>query len=129
MGVLLVSGVSFSSFAAFEDALNQYMKENYVVFVRSSTGCPVRFCLQRQRNHLVVTPYIPEHNGKLSKILYDRLPVNRRQTEDTLGTCRTILKYGTPSCEVRQFVADEFGRFLTTQDIQLPPEVSTGSVA
>ncbi|GAA54049.1 hypothetical protein CLF_111999, partial [Clonorchis sinensis] len=43
--------------------------------------------------------------------------VNRRLTEDELGTCRTLLKYGTSLCEVRQFVADEFGKILTTQDI------------
>ncbi|GAA56919.1 hypothetical protein CLF_111829 [Clonorchis sinensis] len=89
--------VSFSSFTAFEDALNQYMKDNYVVF--------------------------------LSKYLYDRLPVSRRLTEDELGTCRALLKYGTPSCEVRQFVADEFGKILATQDIyNYRREVSTGSV-
>ncbi|GAA49484.1 hypothetical protein CLF_103123 [Clonorchis sinensis] len=147
--------VSVSSFTAFEDALTQYMKENYVVFVRSSsnrstnavlryewvyykcsrrpprpaksrgirrsytrsTGCPVRFCLRWQRNHLAVTSYILEHNHKLSKFLYDRLPVNRRLTGDELGPCTALLKYGTPSCEVRQFVADEFGKILTTQDI------------
>ncbi|GAA51157.1 SH3 domain-binding glutamic acid-rich-like protein 2 [Clonorchis sinensis] len=66
---------SFSSFTAFEDALSQYMKENYVVF-----------------------------NHKFSKFLYDRLPVNRRLTEDKLGTCRVLLKYGTPSCEVRYII-------------------------
>ncbi|GAA54804.1 hypothetical protein CLF_105469 [Clonorchis sinensis] len=82
-----------------------------------STGCPVRLCLRRQRNHLAVTSYFLEHNHKLSKFLYDRLPVNRRLTEDDLGTYRALLKYGTPSCEVRQFVADEFGKILTTQDI------------
>ncbi|GAA48388.1 hypothetical protein CLF_101544 [Clonorchis sinensis] len=73
-----------------------------------TTDCPVRLCLRRQRNHLAVTAYFLEHNHKLSKFLYDRLPVNRRLTEDELSTCRALLKYGTPSCEVRQFVADEF---------------------
>ncbi|GAA47147.1 hypothetical protein CLF_100009 [Clonorchis sinensis] len=140
---------------ALEDALTQYMKENYVIFVRSSstrstsavlryelvyyncsrrpprpakrqgirrshtrsTGCPVRSCLRRQRNHLAVTSYFLEHNHKLSKFLYDRVPVNRRLTEDELGTCRALLKYGTPSCEVWQFVADECGKILTAQDI------------
>ncbi|GAA48548.1 hypothetical protein CLF_101738 [Clonorchis sinensis] len=34
-----------------------------------------------------------------------------------VGEARALLKYGTPSCEVRQFVADEFGKILTTQDI------------
>ncbi|GAA48895.1 hypothetical protein CLF_102185 [Clonorchis sinensis] len=43
--------------------------------------------------------------------------VNRRLTEDELDTCRALLKYGAPSCEVRQFVADEFGKILTNQDI------------
>ncbi|GAA50587.1 hypothetical protein CLF_104765 [Clonorchis sinensis] len=51
------------------------------------------------------------------KFLYDRLPVNRRLTEDELSTCRALLKYGTPSCEMWQFVADEFGRIFTNQDI------------
>ncbi|GAA56447.1 hypothetical protein CLF_110911 [Clonorchis sinensis] len=143
--------VPFSSFTSFEGVLTQYMKENYVVFVLSSsnrstnavlrvlqmqqatskakegrgirrsytrsTGYPVRFCLRRQRNHLAFTSYFLEHNHKLSKFLYERLPVNRRLTEVELGTCRALLKYGTPSCEVRQFVADEFGKILTTQDI------------
>ncbi|KAG5443965.1 hypothetical protein CSKR_103787 [Clonorchis sinensis] len=49
--------------------------------------------------------------------LYDRLLVNRQLTEDELGTCRLFLKCETPSCEVRQFVADEFGKILTIQDI------------
>ncbi|GAA52675.1 ATP-binding cassette transporter [Clonorchis sinensis] len=61
--------VSFSSFTAFEKALNQYMKDNYV------------------------------------------LP------EDVCGICRALLNYGMSSCEVRQLVADEFGKFPTTLDI------------
>ncbi|KER31532.1 hypothetical protein T265_02299 [Opisthorchis viverrini] len=31
-------GVSFSSFTAFEKTLNQYMKDNFVIFVRSSSN-------------------------------------------------------------------------------------------
>ncbi|GAA57088.1 hypothetical protein CLF_112126, partial [Clonorchis sinensis] len=48
------------------------------------------------------------------KLLYDRLLVDRRLTEDELGTCRALLKCGTPSCEVWQFVA---GKVLNTQDV------------
>ncbi|KER25005.1 hypothetical protein T265_07457 [Opisthorchis viverrini] len=67
-----------------------------------STSCPVRFCLRRQGNQLAVTSYFLEHNHKLSKFLYDRLPVSRRLTEDELGTGKALLRYGTPSSEVRQ---------------------------
>ncbi|KER29533.1 hypothetical protein T265_13342, partial [Opisthorchis viverrini] len=58
-----------------------------------------------------------EHNHKLSKFLYDRLPVNRRLKEGEFGTCQALLRYGTPSSEMRQLVADEFGKILTTEDI------------
>ncbi|GAA50031.1 hypothetical protein CLF_103947, partial [Clonorchis sinensis] len=33
------------------------------------------------------------------------------------GALRALLKYGAPSCEVWEFVADEFDKVLTTQDI------------
>ncbi|GAA49175.1 hypothetical protein CLF_102626 [Clonorchis sinensis] len=150
-----LGAVSFSSFKAFEKALNEYMKNNYVVFVRSSsnrstnsvlryewvyykcsrrppkpsesrgirksytrsTDCPVRFCLRRRGNKLLVTSYYLEHNHEVTKFLYDRLPVNRRLTKEELGACKALLNYGTPLCEVRQFVADEFGKVLTTQDL------------
>ncbi|GAA47747.1 hypothetical protein CLF_100752 [Clonorchis sinensis] len=81
-----------------------------------STSCLVRFCLRRKRNHLTVIPYFLEHNYKSSKFLYDRLLVNQRLIENELGTCMALLKYVAPSCEVRQFVADEFGEILTTRD-------------
>ncbi|GAA55754.1 hypothetical protein CLF_108933, partial [Clonorchis sinensis] len=130
--------------------LNQYRKENNVVLVRSSsnrstnavlryelvyyrcssstliTDCPVRSCLRRQRDHLGVTHYVLERNHKLSNFLYDGLLVNRQLTEEELGTCKALLKYGTPSCKARQFVADDFGK--NSGYIQLPPEVLTGSV-
>ncbi|GAA52989.1 hypothetical protein CLF_109281 [Clonorchis sinensis] len=100
---------SFSSFTAFEDASNKYMKENYVIFRRSSSN--------RSINAVLRYEWVYYKCSRLSKFLYDRLPVNERLTEDELGTCKAFLKYGTPSCEVRQFVADEFGEILTTQDI------------
>ncbi|GAA51363.1 hypothetical protein CLF_105992 [Clonorchis sinensis] len=53
----------------------------------------------------------------VSEFYRDHYAVNRRPTGDDLGTCRALLKYEKPSCEVRQFVADEFGNILTTQDI------------
>ncbi|GAA55913.1 hypothetical protein CLF_109358 [Clonorchis sinensis] len=87
------------------------------VFVNKKQYAKHRFCLRRQRNHLEANSYFLEHNHKLSKFLYDRLLVNLRLTEDELGTCSALLKYGTLSCEVRQFVADEFGKIPTTQDI------------
>ncbi|GAA50670.1 hypothetical protein CLF_104887 [Clonorchis sinensis] len=91
--------VSSSPFTAFENTLNQYMKGNYVVFLRSSTQQATSKTNKKSRNPKKL----------LSKISYDRLPVNRRLTEDELGTCRIFLKNGTPSCEVRHLVADEFG--------------------
>ncbi|KAG5445447.1 hypothetical protein CSKR_103742 [Clonorchis sinensis] len=132
--------VPFLSFTAIEKATGQSPKDNYVVFVRlfsdrsanavllswtcfliknsaQSTGCPVRFCLRRQKNHLIVTSYFFRHNHKLSKVLYNRLPANQGLTEDELGACRCLLNYGTPSCKVRQFAADEFSKILATQDI------------
>ncbi|GAA56246.1 hypothetical protein CLF_110364, partial [Clonorchis sinensis] len=69
------------------------------------------------KDHLAVTSYSLGHNHKLSRFLYDRLPVNHRQTKDELGTCRALLKYGTSLCEVRQLVTDGFGRLLTTRDM------------
>ncbi|GAA47746.1 hypothetical protein CLF_100751 [Clonorchis sinensis] len=71
---------------------------------------------RKKRNHLTVIPYFLEHNYKSSKFLYDRLLVNQRLIENELGTCMALLKYVAPSCEVRQFVADEFGEILTTRD-------------
>ncbi|GAA47856.1 hypothetical protein CLF_100887 [Clonorchis sinensis] len=59
----------------------------------------------------------PKKLHKLTRFLYDRLPVIRRLTEDELGTRRALPKRGTPLCEVRQLVADEFGKILTTQDV------------
>ncbi|KAG5448790.1 hypothetical protein CSKR_113331 [Clonorchis sinensis] len=50
---------------------------------------------------------------KLSKFLYDRLPVNRRLTEDELGTNRSLPRYEKSLCEVRQSMTDEFGKILT----------------
>ncbi|KER30501.1 hypothetical protein T265_03110 [Opisthorchis viverrini] len=45
----------------------------------------------------------------LTQALFEQtLTVNRRLTEDDLDTCRALLKCETPSCEVRQLVADEF---------------------
>ncbi|KAG5442148.1 hypothetical protein CSKR_200162 [Clonorchis sinensis] len=49
-----------------------------------------------------------EHNRKVTMMLYHRLPVSRRLSEEELCTCRTLLKYAMPSCEVRLFVAEEF---------------------
>ncbi|GAA48821.1 hypothetical protein CLF_102076 [Clonorchis sinensis] len=58
----------------------------------------------------------PERRS-VAKILVDELPVNRRLTGEELGTCRALLKHGTPSCEVRPFSADEFDQVFATQDI------------
>ncbi|GAA50036.1 hypothetical protein CLF_103954 [Clonorchis sinensis] len=112
------------SLDSLEDALTQYMKENYVVFERSSSNRSTNAVLRYEWVYYKCSRRPPRPTKSqgdpkklLSKFLYYRLPVNRRLTEDELGSCRALLKYGTPSCELRQFVADEFGKILTTQDI------------
>ncbi|KER23545.1 hypothetical protein T265_14622, partial [Opisthorchis viverrini] len=59
----------------------------------------------------------PNRDLWINKFLCDRLPLNRRLTEDELGTCKALPKCGTLSCEMRQFVTDEFNKILTTQDL------------
>ncbi|GAA50770.1 hypothetical protein CLF_105024 [Clonorchis sinensis] len=65
----------------------------------------------------MVTSYYLEHNHRRSKFIFDRLPVNRRLTTEELKECSTLLKCGAPSSEIRQYVADHFGKVLTIQDV------------
>ncbi|GAA53973.1 hypothetical protein CLF_111780 [Clonorchis sinensis] len=81
------------------------------------SGCQARVHVRRYNDHLMVTSYYPEHNHPRSKFIFDRLPVNRRLTNEELKECSTLLKYGAPSSEIRQYVADHFGKVLTIQDV------------
>ncbi|GAA49601.1 hypothetical protein CLF_103278 [Clonorchis sinensis] len=65
----------------------------------------------------MVTSYYLEHNHPCSKFIFDRLPVKRRLTNEELKECSTLLKYGAPSSEIRQYVADHSGKVLTIQDV------------
>ncbi|GAA57822.1 hypothetical protein CLF_113241 [Clonorchis sinensis] len=81
------------------------------------TGCPARLHVRRYNDHLMVTSYYLEHNHPRSKFIFDRLPVNRRLATEELKECSTLLKYGAPSSEIRQYVTDHFGKVLTIQDV------------
>ncbi|GAA49869.1 hypothetical protein CLF_103699 [Clonorchis sinensis] len=81
------------------------------------TGCPARFHVRRYNDQLMVTSYYLEHNHPRSKFIFDRLPVNRRLTNEELRECSALLKYGAPSSQIRQYVADHFGKVLTIQDV------------
>ncbi|GAA50232.1 hypothetical protein CLF_104265 [Clonorchis sinensis] len=88
--------------SSFEKVLNEYMKDSYVSFVHSSSSRSANAVLRYNWVHYKCS---------------SRLPVNRRLAVEELGTCRALLKYGTPSCKMQPFVADEFGNILTTQAI------------
>ncbi|GAA54165.1 hypothetical protein CLF_112443 [Clonorchis sinensis] len=75
------------------------------------------FHVRRYNDHLMVTSYYLEHNHPRSKFIFDRLSVNRRLTNEELKECSTLLKYGDPSLEIRQYAADHFGKVLTIQDV------------
>ncbi|GAA50533.1 hypothetical protein CLF_104691 [Clonorchis sinensis] len=47
----------------------------------------------------------------------DPAPTGSKNNKWSHEWLRALLKYGTPSCEVRQFAADKFGKILTFQDI------------
>ncbi|KER30373.1 hypothetical protein T265_13188, partial [Opisthorchis viverrini] len=76
------------------------------------------FHVRRYHDCLRVTSYYLEHNHPRSKFIFDRLPINRRLTNDELKECSTLLKYGAPSSEIRQYVADHFGKVLTIKDVR-----------
>ncbi|KER22051.1 hypothetical protein T265_14950, partial [Opisthorchis viverrini] len=82
------------------------------------TDCPARFHVRRYHDCLRVTSYYLEHNHPRSKFIFDRLPINWRLTNDELKECSTLLKYGAPSSEIRQYVADHFGKVLTIKDVR-----------
>ncbi|KAG5448017.1 hypothetical protein CSKR_106612 [Clonorchis sinensis] len=95
---------------AFENALNQYMKENCVVFVRTSSNQSTNAVLRYEWVYYKCSRRPPRPTESQG--------IQRSElTKDEFGSRRAPLNYGTPSCEMRQFVADEFGKILTTQDI------------
>ncbi|GAA52626.1 hypothetical protein CLF_108473 [Clonorchis sinensis] len=57
---------------------------------------------------------------RVNKFLNDRHPVERRLTEEELGTCRALFIYGTSSCDIPQLVAGYFGKVLITRYIYNP---------
>ncbi|KER24938.1 hypothetical protein T265_07502 [Opisthorchis viverrini] len=81
------------------------------------TDCPARFHVRRYHDCLRVTSYYLEPNHPRSKFIFDRLPINRRLTNDELREC-SVLIYGAPSSEIRQYVTDHFGKVLTIKDVR-----------
>ncbi|TGZ74060.1 hypothetical protein CRM22_001152 [Opisthorchis felineus] len=81
------------------------------------TGCQARFCVRRRNDQLVVTSYNVEHNHKVSKFLYDRLPAVRRLAVEEFEACYSLIQSGMPISEVRKYAADQFGKLITTQDL------------
>ncbi|GAA48770.1 hypothetical protein CLF_102013 [Clonorchis sinensis] len=74
------------------------------------TGRPGCVRLRRQRTHLSITSYYFERMHKF-ELLQHRFPVDRRLIKEKLCTCKGLLKYETPLCELRQVAV------LTTRDI------------
>ncbi|GAA54488.1 hypothetical protein CLF_103409 [Clonorchis sinensis] len=74
-----------------------------------------------QENHLSV-------KNKTFKLLLRSASSKSTAYRKTVGYCRALLKYGTLSCKVQQYVVVEFDNIPTTQDKQLPPKLPTGSV-
>ncbi|GAA48084.1 hypothetical protein CLF_101157 [Clonorchis sinensis] len=85
------------------------------------TGCPARFHVHRYNDHLMLTAHYLEHHHPRGKFIYDRLPVNRRLTNEELKECSTLLKYGAPSSEIRQYVADHFGKDVYNYPVKCQP--------
>lgn len=82
-----------------------------------STNCEARFSLRCVTNFLMITSCHVIHNHPRSKFIYDRLPSKRRLTDSELAACEPLLVYNTSSADIKEFVANKFGKFLSTKDV------------
>ncbi|GAA51446.1 hypothetical protein CLF_106150 [Clonorchis sinensis] len=74
------------------------------------------FCLQQRQSPCPVYQSV-NLRIKPIQIKIPRIRAHIQIFEQVIRKREALLKYGTPSCEVRQLVADEFGKILTIQDM------------
>ncbi|KAF8566357.1 hypothetical protein P879_05385 [Paragonimus westermani] len=82
-----------------------------------TTGCSARFHVRRRRGALMISSYDMEHNHPISRSLYERHPLNRHLTPEELNETRPLFLCNTSISYLKQYVADTYGKCLTTQDI------------
>ncbi|KAF5395742.1 hypothetical protein PHET_11713 [Paragonimus heterotremus] len=82
-----------------------------------ATCCQSRFNVAKRKSILVVSSFSLEHNHELSASLFLAHPINRRLTADELNGYRYLLEYNSPTAELKQYVADAYGKYMTTTDV------------
>ncbi|CAH8563571.1 unnamed protein product [Dicrocoelium dendriticum] len=81
------------------------------------TRCPARFSITKKDNFLVVSSFEVEHNHPLNRHFFERHPVTRRLTDAELNECSTLFQLNIPSDNIKTYVAEMYGKNITTADI------------
>ncbi|KAF7234247.1 hypothetical protein EG68_12267 [Paragonimus skrjabini miyazakii] len=80
--------------------------------------CKSRFHVVKRNACLVVSSFDLEHNHPISRLAFESHPMNRRLTVSELIDSRNLFEYNAPTADIKRYVADVYGKLITTTDVQ-----------
>ncbi|CAH8485260.1 unnamed protein product, partial [Dicrocoelium dendriticum] len=82
------------------------------------TDCSALVNVALDGRKLKVLTFQLSHNHPCNRFLFERHPLNRRLTEEECNQAADLFRYNTPTCDIKQYIENAFGKHVTRDDVR-----------